>query len=169
MEKSADQRRYPTRIGSPLSCGAGQEHLHIWGDDSRRSQQLHVQIPHWYTILNICISFTTQFISTSMNAIGQFSFFQKNKSKLILACVTMLYSLFADKCRWVLMKFEGDMPPNRLDHSMCLLPWKVCDEGKDGEEKASSSAASETTLAFVFGGMDTQGVIHNDCIVTVVT
>lgn len=62
------------------------------------------------------------------------------------------------------MKFEGDKPPNRLDHSMCLLPWKVCNE------KANSPAASEHMyLAFVFGGMDTQGVIHNDCIVTVVT
>lgn len=63
------------------------------------------------------------------------------------------------------MKFKGDLPPNRLDHSMCLLPWKVC-----GEEQSGSSTASETThLAFVFGGMDTQGVIHNDCIVTVVS
>lgn len=67
------------------------------------------------------------------------------------------------------MKFEGDLPPNRLDHSMCLLPWKVCDERGDGEQ-AGNSAASETVyLAFVFGGMDTQGVIHNDCIVTIVT
>ncbi len=78
--------------------------------------------------------------------------------------------MFADKCRWMIMKFEGDMPPNRLDHSMCLLPWKVCGEGSGNEEQASSPAASETiNLAFVFGGMDTQGVIHNDCIVTVVT
>lgn len=82
----------------------------------------------------------------------------------------MVYLLFADKCRWVFMKFEGDMPPNRLDHSMCLLPWKVCGEGNGGEEQASSPAASDTMhLAFVFGGMDTQGVIYNDCIVTVVT
>ena len=63
------------------------------------------------------------------------------------------------------MKFKGDMPPNRLDHSMCLLPWKVHEE-----EQVDSPAASETIhLAFVFGGMDTTGVIHNDCIVTVVT
>lgn len=68
------------------------------------------------------------------------------------------------------MKFEGDMPPNRLDHSMCLLPWRVCAEGNGDEEQTNSPAASETiNLAFVFGGMDTQGIIHNDCIVTVVT
>ncbi|XP_069571314.1 rab9 effector protein with kelch motifs [Brachyistius frenatus] len=72
-----------------------------------------------------------------------------------------------NKSRWILMKFEGDMPPNRLDHSMCLLPWKVCVEGNANEEQAASPAASETiNLAFVFGGMDTRGVIHNDCIVT---
>ncbi|TKS84407.1 Rab9 effector protein with kelch motifs [Collichthys lucidus] len=81
-----------------------------------------------------------------------------------------MYRFNTDKSRWVLMKFEGDMPPNRLDHSMCLLPWKVCSEGNGSEEHASSPAASETiNLAFVFGGMDTQGVIHNDCVVTVVT
>ncbi|XP_047425289.1 rab9 effector protein with kelch motifs [Mugil cephalus] len=81
-----------------------------------------------------------------------------------------MYRFNTDKCRWVLMKFEGDSPPNRLDHSMCLLPWKVCDEGKEGDGQASSPTASETIhLAFVFGGMDTQGVLHNDCNVTIVT
>lgn len=71
--------------------------------------------------------------------------------------------MLADKNRWILLKFEGDMPPNRLDHSMCLLPWKLCEEGK--RDQASSSETIQ--LAFVFGGMDTQGIIHNDCIVTV--
>lgn len=66
--------------------------------------------------------------------------------------------------------FDGDMPPNRLDHSMCLLPWKVCTEGNADEEQDNSASVSETIhLAFVFGGMDTQGVIFNDCIVAVVT
>ncbi|XP_023275290.1 rab9 effector protein with kelch motifs [Seriola lalandi dorsalis] len=81
-----------------------------------------------------------------------------------------MYKFNTDKGRWVLMKFEGDMPPNRLDHSMCLLPWKVCDKLNGDEGQADSPAGSETIhLAFVFGGMDTHGVIHNDCIVTVVT
>lgn len=70
MGKSADQRRHPTGGSSPLSCGAGQEHLHFWGDDCRWSQQLHVQIQHWYPILNICTSLchTKQFITASINA-----------------------------------------------------------------------------------------------------
>ncbi|KAF7657088.1 hypothetical protein LDENG_00031850 [Lucifuga dentata] len=81
-----------------------------------------------------------------------------------------MYRFNTDKSRWMLMKFEGDMPPNRLDHSMCLLPWKMRLETSPEEEEAHSPGASETThLAFVFGGMDTQGVIHNDCIVTVIT
>ncbi|XP_029371410.1 rab9 effector protein with kelch motifs [Echeneis naucrates] len=75
-----------------------------------------------------------------------------------------MYRFNTGKARWVLMKFEGDMPPNRLDHSMCLLPWRVCEGSSDGPQ-----ASEPIHLAFVFGGMDTQGVILNDCIVTVVT
>ncbi|XP_068608681.1 rab9 effector protein with kelch motifs [Brachionichthys hirsutus] len=72
-----------------------------------------------------------------------------------------MYKFNTDKHRWVVMKFEGNVPPNRLDHAMCVFPWKV------HEELACSTAASPTIhLALVFGGMDTQGVIHNDCIVT---
>nr|XP_020481560.1 rab9 effector protein with kelch motifs-like [Labrus bergylta] len=81
-----------------------------------------------------------------------------------------MYRFNTDKSRWVLMKFEGDMPPNRLDHSMCLLPWTVHAEGNGDKEQADCPTASETIhLAFVFGGMDTQGVLHNDCVVTVVS
>ncbi|KAL6096829.1 rabepk [Pungitius sinensis] len=76
----------------------------------------------------------------------------------------LMYRFDTDKRRWVLMKFEGDMPPNRLDHSMCFLPWTVCEE----DEADSQEATKTINLAFVFGGMDTQGVIHNDCIVTVI-
>ncbi|XP_029940766.1 rab9 effector protein with kelch motifs [Salarias fasciatus] len=80
-----------------------------------------------------------------------------------------MYRFNTDKSRWTVMKFEGDLPPNRLDHSMCLLPWKP-DREEDGNEQAKSPAGPEgTNLAFIFGGMDTHGVIHNDCIVTVVT
>lgn len=66
------------------------------------------------------------------------------------------------------MKFEGDLPPNRLDHSMCVVPWPERTDG-DVEEKAESSEGKTKHLCFVFGGMDTQGVIFNDCLVTVIT
>ncbi|XP_033845055.1 rab9 effector protein with kelch motifs isoform X1 [Periophthalmus magnuspinnatus] len=75
-----------------------------------------------------------------------------------------MYRFNTDNDYWTKMKFEGDLPPNRLDHSMCLVPWKVSEKTEDGQQDTKTKH-----LAFVFGGMDTQGVIHNDCIVTVLT
>lgn len=66
------------------------------------------------------------------------------------------------------MKFEGDLPPGRLDHSMCLVPWRV-KTGNDEEHATQNSEPEEKQLCFVFGGMDTQGVIFNNCLVTIVT
>ncbi|XP_061148531.1 rab9 effector protein with kelch motifs isoform X2 [Syngnathus typhle] len=88
-----------------------------------------------------------------------------------------MYTFDIEKKKWTLMKFEGDLPPNRLDHCMCLLPWKVEAVGDCGEAQRANPDSAATPadgpetvhLAFVFGGMDTQGVIHNDCVVTVVT
>ncbi|KAM3600029.1 uncharacterized protein V6R79_015984 [Siganus canaliculatus] len=81
-----------------------------------------------------------------------------------------MYRFNTDTCKWVLLKFEGDLPHNRLDHSMCIIPWEVCAQGSEGEQQAGSPSAPETiNLAFVFGGLDTLGAIHNDCVVTVVT
>lgn len=59
------------------------------------------------------------------------------------------------------------MPPNRLDHSMCVVPWKLC-EGTEEKHTNSATFVEIINLAFIFGGMDTQGVIHNDCVVTIV-
>lgn len=66
------------------------------------------------------------------------------------------------------MKFEGDLPPNRLDHSMCIVPW-VERTDASVEEKGESREGEVKRLCFVFGGMDTQGLIFNDCLVTVLT
>ncbi|KAI7813434.1 rab9 effector protein with kelch motifs, partial [Triplophysa rosa] len=75
---------------------------------------------------------------------------------------------FHYKQRWTLMKFEGDLPPGRLDHSSCLVPWRV-KTGNDEEHATQNSEPDVTHLCFVFGGMDTQGLIFKDCLVTVVT
>lgn len=72
-----------------------------------------------------------------------------------------MFKFQCDKQRWTLLKFEGDLPPGRLDHSMCLLAWRV--------KMEDSAHADVQHLCFVFGGMDTQGVIFNDCLVTVLT
>lgn len=91
-------------------------------------------------------------------------------SFILSKCLSLcLYLLLADKYRWMLMKFKGAEPPKRLDHSMCIFPWTVCDDGTREEEDAYRPAHPEgIKLLFVFGGMDTQGTIYNDCIVTVV-
>ncbi|KAI2665094.1 rab9 effector [Labeo rohita] len=73
-----------------------------------------------------------------------------------------MYKFQCDKQRWTRMKFDGDLPPSRLDHSMCVVPWRV----KTPEE---SRDADVVHLCFIFGGMDTQGIIFNDCLVTVLT
>lgn len=80
-----------------------------------------------------------------------------------------MYRFNTEKCRWTLMEFKGAMPPKRLDHSMCIFPWMARDEEHQEGEQANRPAPPEAIqLLFVFGGMDTQGVIYNDCIVTVV-
>ena len=66
------------------------------------------------------------------------------------------------------MKFEGDLPPNRLDHSMCVVPWSERTEAGEGKQ-AESSEGEKKRLCFEFGGMDTPGVIFNDRLVTVRT
>ncbi|XP_057675363.1 rab9 effector protein with kelch motifs isoform X2 [Corythoichthys intestinalis] len=83
-----------------------------------------------------------------------------------------MYMFNTEKNSWTQMKFEGDLPQSRLDHCMCLLPWKVEEvENKAGAQSDTQTTAPEQTvyLAFVFGGMDTQGVLYKDCFVTVVT
>uniref|UniRef100_A0A1A8NPC0 Rab9 effector protein with kelch motifs n=1 Tax=Nothobranchius pienaari TaxID=704102 RepID=A0A1A8NPC0_9TELE len=82
--------------------------------------------------------------------------------------INSMYRFSTDRHTWSLMKFEGDMPSNRLDHSMCLLPWQPFEGSGDGSHATSLASKETSHLVFVFGGMDTQGVIHNDCAVTVV-
>ncbi|XP_041090224.1 rab9 effector protein with kelch motifs-like isoform X2 [Polyodon spathula] len=96
-----------------------------------------------------------------------------------------MYKYHTEKQRWTLLKFECP-PAKRLDHSMCVIPWAdpkascpqaACgdQECKDSaqqaadnaEEKSSSASRSAPVhLCFVFGGMDTEGSLYNDCIVT---
>uniref|UniRef100_A0A9J7XKN4 Rab9 effector protein with kelch motifs n=1 Tax=Cyprinus carpio carpio TaxID=630221 RepID=A0A9J7XKN4_CYPCA len=78
-----------------------------------------------------------------------------------------MYKFQSDKQRWTLLRFDGDLPPSRLDHSMCLVPWRV--KNTPEEHAAQSRDADVVHLCFIFGGMDTQGVIFNDCLVTVLT
>ncbi|XP_056146305.1 rab9 effector protein with kelch motifs isoform X2 [Lampris incognitus] len=80
-----------------------------------------------------------------------------------------MHRFHTEKRQWSLMTFQGDMPPNRLDHSMCLLPWKVFTEDEVGQARDSAVVAETLHLAFIFGGMDTDGVLHSDCVATMIT
>nr|ACO09334.1 Tip elongation aberrant protein 1 [Osmerus mordax] len=70
--------------------------------------------------------------------------------------------------QWILMRFESDLPPSRLDHSMCVVPWRVKAEGS-GDAGQAQGEPDTIQLAFVFAGMDTQGVIHSDCVGTLLS
>ncbi|XP_067825817.1 rab9 effector protein with kelch motifs isoform X1 [Heptranchias perlo] len=115
-----------------------------------------------------------------------------------------MYKYHIDKYCWTLLKFDSSLPPRRLDHAMCIIPWKMrasktcppaaTDGGKQSangntpKEYQESNQQSQNDgnltlrncsllqnqtesivhLCLIFGGMDTQGQIYNDCFVTLV-
>nr|KAF6486887.1 Rab9 effector protein with kelch motifs [Rousettus aegyptiacus] len=102
-----------------------------------------------------------------------------------------MYQYHIEKQHWTLLKFDTFLPAGRLDHSMCIIPWPVmctsekedsnsvdlnCDtEKRDSSDKgviqggdSHEESQTDSLLCFVFGGMNTEGEIYNDCIVTVV-
>ncbi|KAK7163865.1 hypothetical protein R3I94_002546 [Phoxinus phoxinus] len=74
-----------------------------------------------------------------------------------------MYKFQCDERRWTLLQFGGDLPPGRLDHSMCSVPWRATTAARETRDE------DEQRLCFIFGGMDTQGVLFNDCLVTLLT
>ncbi|XP_017404649.1 rab9 effector protein with kelch motifs isoform X2 [Cebus imitator] len=102
-----------------------------------------------------------------------------------------MYQYHTEKQHWTLLKFDTFLPAGRLDHSMCIIPWPVtCASEKEDSnslslnhdtEKGDSAdtvmthsgdsheeSQDDTLLCFVFGGMNTEGEIYDDCIVTAV-
>lgn len=105
--------------------------------------------------------------------------------------LNMMYKYHTEKQHWTVLQFDTSLPAGRLDHSMCVIPWPVMstsenkdsdsviltlqDEKGDAAEKAETQSGgpheeSPTTvlLCFVFGGMNTEGEVYDDCLVTVV-
>ncbi|KAF1426333.1 hypothetical protein FQV22_0005640, partial [Spheniscus magellanicus] len=103
------------------------------------------------------------------------------------------YKYHTEKQQWTLLQFDSPLPAGRLDHAMCVVPWRagksrdtgaVTWEDKSGKEATVSAGgkadplhnsqeegcAEDTVvhLLFVFGGMDTQGEIHRDCVVSLI-
>ncbi|NWV72304.1 RABEK protein, partial [Malurus elegans] len=91
------------------------------------------------------------------------------------------YKYHTGRQHWTLLQFESPVPSGRLDHAMCVIPWQAGADGDTGATPAGTEAplaagdraegCAEDTfvhLLLVFGGMDTQGQIHRDCLVTLV-
>lgn len=105
-----------------------------------------------------------------------------------------MYLCTAEKQQWTLLQFDSPLPAGRLDHAMCVIPWRagksrdtgaVTGDNKAGKESTASvgdkagplqesqeeeGCAEDTVmhLLLVFGGMDTQGEIYRDCIVSLI-
>ncbi|XP_017665546.1 PREDICTED: rab9 effector protein with kelch motifs [Lepidothrix coronata] len=96
-----------------------------------------------------------------------------------------MYKYHTGRQQWTLLQFESPMPAGRLDHAMCVIPWQAGTQGDRGATTAGTEApvpagdsagplqqgqgSTENTvvhLLLVFGGMDTQGQLHGDCLVT---
>ncbi|XP_069744414.1 rab9 effector protein with kelch motifs isoform X1 [Narcine bancroftii] len=103
-----------------------------------------------------------------------------------------MYKYHIETQCWTLFKFDSSLPPKRLDHAMCVIPWKIrkleidtsqrndklpdegnkeCKNGNNVDPATMKySALSQTDnivyLCLIFGGMDTQGEVYNDCFVT---
>ncbi|MEJ1275066.1 Rab9 effector protein with kelch motifs [Cricetulus griseus] len=111
--------------------------------------------------------------------------------KIIVSGNICLCPSYLEKQHWTSLQFDTFLPPGRLDHSMCVIPWPVMStsENEDSDsvilkcEAEKGDAAdiqvaqggglpeeSQTNmlLCFVFGGMNTEGEIYDDCFVTVV-
>uniref|UniRef100_A0A8D0G4Z0 Rab9 effector protein with kelch motifs n=1 Tax=Sphenodon punctatus TaxID=8508 RepID=A0A8D0G4Z0_SPHPU len=92
-----------------------------------------------------------------------------------------MYRYHIENQHWMQIKFDSPLPPGRLDHSMCLIPWPAPAEaehedsqaaGRDSEEEKQKEKSSPEEkplhLCLIFGGMDTQGEIFRDCVVSLI-
>ncbi|XP_074747602.1 rab9 effector protein with kelch motifs [Strix uralensis] len=104
------------------------------------------------------------------------------------------YKYHTEKQQWTLLQFDSPLPAGRLDHAMCVVPWQAGESGDTGGATGRDRAGNESTvsagdktgpllkgqeeeegraegivhLLLIFGGMDTQGEIHRDCVVTLI-
>ncbi|XP_072286266.1 rab9 effector protein with kelch motifs isoform X2 [Pyxicephalus adspersus] len=101
--------------------------------------------------------------------------------------VSTMHRYDTENHTWTKMKFNSPSPAARLDHSMCLFPWKINMDLSDLEneldnipekreinlcaanKEMKSKKCSQVTLCLIFGGMDTNGELYNDCSVTALT
>ncbi|PKU36657.1 rab9 effector protein with kelch hypothetical protein [Limosa lapponica baueri] len=104
------------------------------------------------------------------------------------------YKYHTEKQQWTLLRFESPLPTGRLDHAMCVIPWWAGTSGEEGaatrekeaEQELSVSAGDRAEplqgspgeqgsaeapvvhLLLIFGGMDMQGEMFGDCLVSLI-
>ncbi|NXL56507.1 RABEK protein, partial [Chordeiles acutipennis] len=92
------------------------------------------------------------------------------------------YKYHTEKQQWTLLRFHSPLPAGRLDHAMCVIPWRAAKSRDTCQDEAGDRAAllqespeeegvaedAVVHLLFVFGGMDTQGEMYRDCIVSLI-
>ncbi|NXS74939.1 RABEK protein, partial [Pandion haliaetus] len=104
------------------------------------------------------------------------------------------YKYHTEKQQWTLLQFDSPLPTGRLDHAMCVIPWQAGKSRDTGAVTGDDKAGKESTgsagdkagplqnsqeeegcaedavvhLLLIFGGMDTQGEIYRDCVVSLI-
>ncbi|KFO06530.1 Rab9 effector protein with kelch motifs, partial [Balearica regulorum gibbericeps] len=99
------------------------------------------------------------------------------------------YKYHTEKQQWTLLRFDSPLPAGRLDHAMCVIPWRAGKSGDGGTITWEGTAVKESTasegdkatplqeecaedtvvhLLLIFGGMDMEGDIYRDCIVSLI-
>ncbi|KFV43316.1 Rab9 effector protein with kelch motifs, partial [Tyto alba] len=98
------------------------------------------------------------------------------------------YKYDTGKQQWTLVQFASPLPAARLDHAMCVVPWQTGTSGAAGagtesavsagdradplpkSQEEEEGCAEDTTvhLLLIFGGMDTEGEIYRDCVVSLI-
>uniref|UniRef100_A0A8C5QPX4 Rab9 effector protein with kelch motifs n=1 Tax=Leptobrachium leishanense TaxID=445787 RepID=A0A8C5QPX4_9ANUR len=94
-----------------------------------------------------------------------------------------MYRFDTETYIWTKLKFDSPCPSARLDHSMCLLPWKIRSDFSKSEKSqtkpnerggatdhsdgnCASKELDMVHLCLIFGGMNITGELYNDCCVT---
>ncbi|XP_056394469.1 rab9 effector protein with kelch motifs isoform X2 [Hyla sarda] len=76
--------------------------------------------------------------------------------------LSTMYRFDTEEQIWAKMKFDSPSPLPRLDHSMCVVPWKI----RTDTSAEDHDLGEAIPICLIFGGMDTSGELFNDCYVT---
>lgn len=75
-----------------------------------------------------------------------------------------VYSLDTDTLKWTKAIIDGPSPAPRLDHTLCTVEIPA---QKDTNASVTTQGGDSKIMLLMFGGMDTQGEIFNDCLVLI--